>query len=422
MSTPGPDAGNAIAVVGAGMAGLSAVRALRTLGYSGRLVLVGEERHAPYDRPPLSKEFLAGGLSREALDLAAPADDELGVELRTGTAAVGLDPATRRVRLASGEEVGGKGVVIATGARARAFPGSAAFAGVHTVRTVDDAVSLRADLQPGARLVVVGAGFIGAEVAATAKALGLDVTLVEAAPVPLAAPLGEQMGSICAELHADHGVQLITGAGVAGLVGTGGAGPGSGPAERSGPIAEGRVRAVRLADGRDVPADTVVIGIGSVPSVEWMAGSGLDVTGGVLTDRSGATGVPGIVATGDCTRRPDPWAGRVVRQEHWTSALQHPVLAAAALLGGSPPPQPAHAAVPYFWSDQYGVRLQFAGCRRPGDEPEVVDGDVRSRTFAAVYRRKGTPVAVLAMNSPRVFGRWRRELAATAVAAPAIAT
>ena len=402
MTTPAGAGTGAVAVVGAGLAGLSAVRALRAEGYAGRVVLIGAEAHAPYDRPPLSKGFLAGSVPFEQLSLAAPDDADLDVERRAGTVAVALLLRERAVLLGSGERVGGDGVVIATGARAAVLPGHVP-AGVHTLRTVDDAIALRADLRPGARLVVVGAGFIGAEVASTARGLGLDVTVVELAPVPLEAALGAELGAVCGALHADHGVQLVTGVGVDGLL--------------AGSPGEDRVRAVRLADGRELPADVVLVGIGSRPNVEWLAGSGLDATGGVLTDAAGTTSVPGVVATGDCARRVEPTAGGVVvRQEHWTNALQHPQVAVAALLGTAPPVLPATAVLPYFWSDQYGVRLQFAGHRRAGDTVEVIEGRLDDRSFVAVYRREGVAVAVLSMNSPRGFGKVRRELAASATA------
>lgn len=396
---------DAVAVVGAGLAGLGAVRALRGQGYSGRVVLIGQEAHAPYDRPPLSKEFLAGTMPFGALSLAAPQDAELDVDVRTGARAVALHAAEREVELDSGELIGGDGVVLATGARARTLPasdGRRSLIGVHTLRTVEDAIALREALAPGARLVVVGAGFIGAEVASTARGLGVEVTVVEAAPVPLAAALGEQLGAVCGALHAEHGVQLLTGVGVQELLDD----------------EAGRVRGIRMADGRRLEADAVLVAVGSTPNVEWLTGSGLQVDGGVYTDATGATAIPGVVATGDCSRRFEPATGRYERQEHWTNALQHPQVAVATLLCGPPPARQATACLPYFWSDQYDRRLQFAGHRRPGDAVEVVEGSLADRSFVAVYRRDREAVAVLAMNNPRVFGKWRRELAA-ALSVPA---
>ncbi|HZH21092.1 MAG TPA: FAD-dependent oxidoreductase [Geodermatophilus sp.] len=384
-----------VAVVGGSLAGLSAARALRAQSYEGRVVVVGDERHAPYDRPPLSKQFLAGTASADALALSGPDDDALELDWRLGTTAVALDPATRAVRLADGGEVRADGVVLATGARARRLPGTesedgaASPAGVHVLRTLDDAVALRADLVPGAHLVVIGAGFVGAEVASTARGLGLEVTVVESLPVPLAGPLGPEMGGVCAGLHAEHGVRLLTGTGVAGLTGT------------------SRMQVVELADGRRLPADVVVVGIGALPNVEWLAGSGLDLRDGVVTDERGATSLPGVVAVGDCAAAWSPALGRPVRTEHWTHALEQPATAVAALLGSDVPVPPA---VPYFWSDQYGVRIQFAGCRREGDEVRVVEGSCADRSFLAVYERDGRPVAVLGVDQPRLFTRWRRQL------------
>lgn len=390
---------NTVTVVGASLAGLSAARALRAYGYDGRIEIVGAERHRPYDRPPLSKEFLAGAVTADDLALESAEDEALDLTWRLGRSAVRLDPADRAVVLDTGERVAGDGVVVATGATARQFPGPR-LAGVHSLRTLDDAVELRSRLLPGTRLVVIGAGFIGAEVASTARRLGVDVTVVEAAPIPLAGPLGEEMGRACAALHAEHGVRLIAGAVGARLVG------------------ERRVRAVRLADGTELPADLVVTGIGSIPCVGWLAGSGLSIDGGVLTDERCATAIPGVVAVGDCALAHSRYAGVPLRAEHWTQAQQQPALAAATLLGRDHQPAPL-AGLPYFWSDQYGVRLQFAGHRRTGDTVEVIEGDLESRRFVAVYRRDEGPaagtatraVAVLAMNQPRPFARWRRELA-----------
>ncbi|MBM7805195.1 NADPH-dependent 2,4-dienoyl-CoA reductase/sulfur reductase-like enzyme [Geodermatophilus bullaregiensis] len=386
-----------VAVVGASLAGLSAARALRARSFDGRLVVVGDEPHAPYDRPPLSKDLLAGTSTPDDVALGTAADEALDLEWRLGTAAVGLDAPTRTVRLADGSEVRADGVVLATGARARRLPGTGGLAGVHVLRTLDDAVALRADLLAGRSLVVIGAGFIGAEVASTARGLGLEVTVVEALPVPLAGPLGPEMGAVCAGLHADHGTRLLTGTGVARLVGS------------------PRVEAVELADGRRLPADVVVVGIGAVPNVEWLAGSGLALADGVVTDAHGATNVPGIVAVGDCAATWSAEAGRPLRSEHWTAALEQPVGAVATLLGEEPA---ARAPVPYFWSEQYGSRIQFAGHRRDGDAVRVIEGDPGERSFLAVYERDGRPVAVLGMDQPRLFTRWRRQLRAAEPAVP----
>jgi NADPH-dependent 2,4-dienoyl-CoA reductase/sulfur reductase-like enzyme len=382
-----------VAVVGASLAGLSAARALRGQGYDGRVVLIGDEPHRPYDRPPLSKDFLAGTCSREDLDLTGPDDDALDLDWRLGSPAVALDAANRAVRLADGSEVRADGVVVATGARARALPGEEDRpAGVHTLRTLDDALALREELRPGRALVVIGAGFIGAEVASTARSLGLDVTVVEALPVPLAGPLGPEMGAVCGELHGAAGTRLLTATGVTRLVAAG-----------------GRVTGVELSDGRVLPADVVVVGIGAQPNVEWLAGSGLTLAGGVVTDVHGATDLPGVVAVGDCAAAWSPAAGRHVRTEHWTHALEQPAAAVATLLGAPPAADPAPA---YFWSDQYGARIQFAGTRREGDDVRVVEGSVEERSFLAVYERDGVPVAVLGVDQPRLFTRWRRQLRA----------
>jgi 3-phenylpropionate/trans-cinnamate dioxygenase ferredoxin reductase subunit len=386
-----------IAVVGASLAGLSAARALRARSFDGRLVVIGDEPHAPYDRPPLSKDLLAGTSTLEDVALGTAADEALDLEWRLGTAAVGLDPSTRSVRLSDGSEVRADGVVLATGARARRLPGTEGLAGVHVLRTLDDALALRADLLAARSLVVIGAGFIGAEVASTARGLGLDVTVVEALPVPLAGPLGAEMGAVCAGLHADHGTRLLTGTGVARLVGA------------------PRVEAVELADGRRLPADVVVVGIGAVPNVEWLAGSGVPLADGVLTDARGATGLPGVVAVGDCAAVWSAEAGRAVRSEHWTHALEQPATAVAALLGEEPS---GPAPVPYFWSEQYGSRIQFAGSRRDGDAVRVLEGDPAGRSFLAVYEREGRPVAVLGVDQPRLFTRWRRQLRAAEPAVP----
>ncbi|MFI1508909.1 NAD(P)/FAD-dependent oxidoreductase [Streptomyces sp. NPDC020597] len=388
-----------ITVVGASLAGLSTVRALRAEGYDGEIVVVGEERHTPYDRPPLSKDFLKGDIDADALALG-DADEygELDVHWLLGERAVRLDPVSRTVTLASGRQVRTQGVVVATGASPRALPGSDGRAGVHTLRTLDDALALRAELLDGLpRVVVIGAGFIGAEVASTAHRLGLRVTLVEAADVPLERQLGRTMGLVCASLHTDHGVHLLCGTGVAELLG------------------QGRVTGVRLADGRVLPADVVVAGVGVRPNTDWLAGSGVLVDDGVVCDSGCATTVPGVVAVGDVARCPHPFTGRHARIEHWSNAIEQARTAARTLLTGASAPAPLTA--PYFWSDQYRTRIQLAGYVVPGAEPEIVEGDLDSRTFTAVYRHEGDPVAVLSLDQPKLFNRLRRTLVPAAAVA-----
>jgi 3-phenylpropionate/trans-cinnamate dioxygenase ferredoxin reductase component len=388
-----------VAVIGGSLAGLSAARALREHGFDGRVVVVGAEDRLPYDRPPLSKEFLADKIGVEDLALTTDDDADLDLEWVLGDPAAGLDARARSVVLASGQEIVADGVVIATGARARPFPG-AQLGGVHTLRTLEDAVELRRDLLVSRHLVVIGAGFIGAEVASTARSLGIEVTVIESDPFPLSRVLGQELGAACGALHEENGVRLITGTTVTGLVGT------------------SRVREVRLADGRTEPADVVVVGIGALPNIEWLAGSGVDYDHrGVWTDSVGATNIPQVVAAGDCTFSHCPFAGVELRQEHWTNALQQPAAAVASLLG-----RDAAGAVrppaPYVWSDQYGARLQFAGHRLLDDEVEILEGDLGSRRFVAGYRRGGELVAVFAMNQPKLFGKWRRQLRATTVTQP----
>ncbi|WP_214416034.1 NAD(P)/FAD-dependent oxidoreductase [Sphaerisporangium fuscum] len=380
-----------VAVVGASLAGLSAARALRAQGYDGPLTIIGAERHRPYDRPPLSKDFLAGRIGEADLALEAEGED-LAAEWRLGVTAIGLDPRDRRVLLDDGTSVRADGIVVATGAAARSLPGTDGLAGVHTLRTLDDARALRAELTGGRRLVVIGAGFVGAEVASTARGLGLEVTVVEAAPAPLALALGAEMGAVIASLHGDHGVRLLCGTGVRALTGN------------------GRVDGVLLEDGRRLPADVVLAGIGARPTTAWLEGSGVEIgPGGVLCDAAGATALPGVVAVGDCCTWFEPALGRHHRVEHWTPALQRAATAAATLLsGGTAAPPPARA--PYFWSDQYDVKIQFAGHAGPDCTVTVEEGDLASRSFLAVYRREGQAVAVLGVNQVRQFTRWRRRL------------
>ncbi|MYY85109.1 MULTISPECIES: FAD-dependent oxidoreductase [unclassified Streptomyces] len=390
----------AVIVVGASLAGLYAARELRAQGFDGRLVVIGAEPHPPYDRPPLSKSFLTGTADEDRLALADEEETaELAAEWLLGTRVRALDARGRTVVLDDGRTVTGDGVVIATGAAARRLPGPP-LAGVHTVRTLDDARALRADLTRGPqRVVVIGGGFIGAETASSCAVLGHDVTVVEAAPLPLAAQLGPEMASVCAGLHARGGVALLTGVGVAGLRGAAG---------RS-------VTAVELADGRLLPADVVVVGIGAIPNTQWLAGSPLAVDDGILCDDGCVTTLPQVVAVGDVAR-----VGGA-RAEHWTSATEQPRAAVRNLLAGHTV-ESAHS-LPYFWSDQYGSRIQFAGHRTSGDIVRIVEGSsadpggdptagARGRGLLAVYERAGRTTAALAIDCARPFMKARRGLAA----------
>ena len=389
-----------IAVVGASLSGLRAAQELRTQGYDGELVLVGSEPHLPYDRPPLSKDYLLGKVGRDDLALADRSDlDELDAQWRLGVPAERLDVTGGRVVLTSGEEIAADAIVIATGGLPRRLPAADGLLGVHVLRSVDDADALRAELTGGAgSVVVIGAGFIGAEVAASCRTLGLAVTIVEAMPVPLSNALGPELGAVCAGLHATHGVPLLTGVTVVDWrTIDGGAG-------------HRRVTAVELSDGRVLPADVVVVGVGMRPATDWLTNSGLFLDGGVHTDAGYVTDRRNIVAVGDVARPYDPRTGRNARREHWTDASDGPAIAVRNLLAGSTVAQVGKPS--YFWSDQYGTRIQFAGVAEPSDEVRFLDGDPDGGSFVATYHRRDATTAVLALNSPRLFTRVRKQLAA----------
>ncbi|MCD2194684.1 FAD-dependent oxidoreductase [Actinomycetospora endophytica] len=382
-----------IAVVGTSVAGARAARSLRDAGFDGRLVLVGDDAHRPYDRPPLSKDFLAGTVDAPDIALLDEQDEaDLAVELHLGVRVERLDPAAARLRCSDGREIPTDGVVIATGARPRRLPGSEGVEGVHVLRTLDDAVALRSALHDGSpRVVVVGAGFIGAEVASTCRRLGLEVTVLDAATLPLEPLLGERIARCCVELHTDHGTEVRRGTSVARL--------------RTGPGP--RVTGVELDDGSVLPADVVVTGIGIVPNTEWLEGAGLSVANGVRTDEGMVCDLPNVVAVGDVARyRTGDGAHR---HEHWTSAGEQAGVAATNLLAGRT--TTAFRPSGYFWSDQYGRTLQLAGHPGREDRVEIVDGDTGDRTFTARWTdASGATTAVFGMGSPRAFGRLRRDL------------
>ncbi|MFJ4205302.1 NAD(P)/FAD-dependent oxidoreductase [Streptomyces sviceus] len=374
-----------IAVVGASAAGLAAAETLRREGYDGTITLVGEEPEPPYDRPPLSKQVLAAEWEADRLALRTPADlAALDLDLRLGVAATGLDPGARTVRLADDSEVPYDGLLIATGVRPRRLPGE----GAHVLRTLDDALTLRERLYPGQRLVVVGAGFLGAEAAAVARRLGAGVTLLEPAAVPLAHAVGTEVGRLLARAHADRGIDLRCGV----------------------TVAEVTEEGVRLADGEVVEADEVLVAIGSLPNTEWLEGSGLALEDGVLCDEY-CEAAEKVYAAGDVARWYNPLFGTSMRIEHRTNAAQQAMAAARNLLA-DPQARKPFAPVPYFWSDQYDMKIQAYGFLRGHDEVAVVEGDLAERRFVAVYRTADRVSGALVIGlPPRAIGQWRQAVA-----------
>lgn len=334
-------------VVGASAAGLAAAETLRREGYDGILTLIGAEFDPPYDRPPLSKQILASDWDADRLALRTLEQlTALRLDLRLGVHATGLDRAERVVRLADGTVIPYDGLIIATGVRPRRLPG----AGAHVLRTLGDALALRRRLRPGTRLAVVGAGFLGAECAAVARGLGCDVVLLEPAPVPLAQAVGEQVGRVLSEAHRDHGVDLRTGVTVSAVTDTG----------------------VLLAGGELVEADEVLVAIGTQPNTEWLDGSGLEITDGLVCDQYSAA-APGVYGAGDVARWHNPLFGVPMRVEHRTNAAEQGMAAARNLL--YPDARKPFAPVPYFWSDQYDLKIHAYGHLRRSDEVAVVDGN-----------------------------------------------
>ncbi|NYJ03635.1 NADPH-dependent 2,4-dienoyl-CoA reductase/sulfur reductase-like enzyme [Nocardioides thalensis] len=382
-----------VVVAGAGLAGLSAAAELRRRGWDGRLVIIGEERHRPYRRPPLSKEYLLA-TTPPVLDL--PQADDLAAEWRLGRAAAGLDLRPRRVRLAGGEEIGFDGLVIATGAAARAEPPALAHPGVVRLRGLDDATALRDRLTTSRRVLVVGGGFLGTEVAAAAVQLGKDVTLVDRGPQPLLRAVGARVGHLVADLHRSHGVDVRLQTQVRRL---------------SGGL---RSLSVQLDDGAVVATDLVVAALGSHPSTGWLAGSGLRVDGGVMVDARGLA-APGVTAAGDVARWPHPVLDHEhVRIEHYATAADQGRLAARALLGDLPDDRAA--LLPSFWSHQYDWRLQSVGFTGSRFEFTLVDHDGTDR-FTGEYRHRGRLVGAITNGRPRALVDYRTELLTQAAAA-----
>ncbi len=376
-----------IVIVGAGQCGGQCADALLRAGYEGRLTLIGDERHPPYQRPPLSKQLLAGAIPPERTFLKPPGHwAEKGVELVLGRRAVSVDRDARHVVLDDGATVDFAALVLATGSRPRelALPGRG-LQGIHDLRTLDDVDAIRGGLREGARLVVVGGGFIGLEVASVARGLGAEVTVLEAAGRLLPRVVPPAMSAWFRRLHESHGVTVHTGVAVQGFEGR-----------------DGRVSAVTTDAGAHA-ADLVVMGVGIVPNQELAADCGLPCDDGIVVDEHCRTADPAVLAAGDCTRHPQPLLGGTLRLESVHNATAQARVAAANLMGGDE----RYAEIPWFWSDQYDVKLQMIGLSS-GHDRAVVRGDMDGGAFIVFYLRDGVPVAADAVNSARDFMACRK--------------
>ncbi|WP_395245697.1 NAD(P)/FAD-dependent oxidoreductase [Agromyces sp. MMS24-K17] len=369
-----------IVIVGAALAGATAARTLRDEGYDGRIRLFGTEPHAPYLRPPLSKDYLAGSDDRASLDVLDPAwYAEHDVDLHLGTRIVDLDPAGE-VTAEDGARFRFDRALLATGSVARRLPiPGVDLDGVVSLRTLDESDRLREELRGGGRrLVLIGSGWIGMEVAATARTLGNDVAILERDPIPLAAALGDEFGRVFARRHADHGVRIRTSIAVEAIVGDG-----------------RRATGVRLATGTVVPADLVVVGVGAMPRIELAERAGLDTGDGVLVDAALRTSAPNVFAAGDIANAVHPRIGRRLRSEHWANAIDGGTTAARAMLGQAV----AHDAIPYFYTDQFDLGMEYAGFAPLTRDAQVVTrGDPASGEFIAFWQRGGRVVAGMNVN------------------------
>ncbi|MFJ8127171.1 NAD(P)/FAD-dependent oxidoreductase [Streptomyces hydrogenans] len=372
-----------VVIVGAGMAGVQTAVALREQGFEGPVTLIGAEPHQPYDRPPLSKAVLLGKAEHSAFDVDF---ESLGVDLRLGLDVTGLRPADRELVTEEGRfpyDV----LVVATGAHPLTLPGSEGVPGVHLLRTLDDAVRLGPVLAAGGSVVVVGAGWIGAEFATAAREAGCAVTVVEAAALPLAGALPAEVTTAMAGWYAESGAELLTHARVATV----------------------RPGAVVLADGRELPADAVVVGIGARPATGWLEGSGiaLDPSGAVTADDRLRTSLPDVYAVGDCASFPSARYGERLLVHHWDNALQGPRAVAAGITGIEGTAPEPYDPVPYFWSEQFGRFVQYAG-HHAGADALVRRGDLAGASWSVLWLRAGVPVALLAVGRPRDLAQGRK--------------
>ncbi|GAA1856810.1 FAD-dependent oxidoreductase [Brevibacterium marinum] len=387
-----------IVIVGAGPAGIAAADALRGAGHVGEILIVGEEAHSPYDRPPLSKQVLAGTWPTEKVRLRTP--DELaatGTALRLSTRAVGLDVEAHRLELDSGQSVFYDALIIATGVRARRHPAAQGLRGVHRLRGLDDAVALRSELDGAQRVAVVGSGFLGAEVAAVCREHGKDVALIGSRALPMLEQVGDEIGAMLADLHRGHGVNLELGVAAAAFTET-----------------DRRVTGVALVDGRTVPADLVVVAVGAEPAVDWLSGSDVPLSGpdevGAGGVRCNATGraANDVWAVGDVAAWWDPGRRQHVRVEHRLTANDHALVSAQDILGR---PAAHTTVIPYFWSDQYDLKVQSFGMLSRQHRFQVVEGAVEDRRFVAVcVDASGRVVGVIGAGMFKALRRWRNAL------------
>jgi 3-phenylpropionate/trans-cinnamate dioxygenase ferredoxin reductase component len=376
-----------IVIVGGGLAAARTAEQLRRADYTGPIMIVSDEVHLPYDRPPLSKEVLRKEVDDVALK---PREwyDEKDITLRLGSAATSLDTHEQTVTLDDGTVLGYDELVIATGLVPRRIPAFPDLEGIRVLRSFDESMALREHASAARRAVVIGAGFIGCEVAASLRGLGVDVVLVEPQPTPLASVLGEQIGELVARLHRDEGVDVRTGLGVAEVRG------------------QGHVDTVVLTDGTELTADLVVVGIGSRPATEWLDGSGIEVDNGVICDEAGRTSAPNVWALGDVASWRDPM-GHQARVEHWSNVADQARVVVPAMLGRD---VPSNVVVPYFWSDQYDVKIQCLGEPHATDIVHMVEDD--GRKFLAYYERDGVLVGVVGGGLPGKVMKVRAKIAA----------
>lgn len=390
-----------IVVVGCSLAGLRTIEALRREGHAGRIIAIGDEPVMPYDRPPLSKQFLKGDWDRDKIVLRHDLEGDEGIEWRLGRRAESLDPANKQLVLDGGEALAYDGLVIATGARARRFPGAPDLDGCFVLRNLADAEALRSALADAKRVAVIGAGFIGMEVAATCRERGLEVCVVEYLETPLVRGLGKTLGEYVAGVFDGHGVELRCGVGVERFLG------------------EGRVSGLALGDGTRLEADVVVVGIGAVPNTEWLEGSGLELDDGVVCDETCAASALDIVAVGDVARWRDVRTGQTLRVEHWTNAVEQSGHAAKRLLEGKDAGPFEHT--PYVWSDQFELRIQIAGEVRDGDEMEIGLGSLEEGRCLVLFGREGKLTGAVGFKRARQLNEFRDRIAEGCSFADAVA-